>query len=247
MTTYLVTGANRGIGFALVKELSANGHNTVVATTRKFANASTLENLKKENIEVIELDVGDSLEDIKKAFKKSKVLKNGVDIVIHNSGVFRGGQATVVDSKVEDYQYLFDINTLGAVRVFQAIHPYWSIELKADKKFIFISSLAGSNTIRYFNSYGYGMSKAALNYFVTEAAADSKNSEIEAIQKATVLSIHPGVVSTDMGIPFIERTDLGNLAITPVESAAAIIKVMNSTPVEKSGAFLSYDGREIPY
>lgn len=247
MTSYLITGANRGIGFALVKELSENAQNTVVGTTRKFANATELVDLKRDNIEIIELDVGENLEGIKKAFAKSKVLESGVDVVIHNSGVFRGGQNTVIDSKIEDYQHMFDINTLGAVKVFQAVYPYWSIELKAEKKFVFISSVVGSNTVRFFNTYGYGMSKAALNYFVTEAAADSKNSEVEAIKNSTILSIHPGVVSTDMGTPLIESAGLDDIAITPVESAASIIKVVSTSRADKSGAFLSYDGLVIPF
>lgn len=250
MSTYIVTGANRGIGLALVNDLSQNEENTVVATTRKFANAKALEDLKRKNVEIIELDVAGTLEDITKALTKSKVLKNGVDVVINNAGVFMSGTEKIIDSKIDNYRYMFDINTLGAVKVFQAIYPYWSIELKADKKFVAISSAAGSNSVRYFNSHGYGMSKAALNYFITEAAIDSKASDIQAIQKSTILSIHPGVVSTDMGsagIPVLESLGFGHLVISPEESAAALIKVIDSTLADKSGAFLSYDGLEIPF
>lgn len=250
MSTYIVTGANRGIGLALVKNLSENTENKIVATTRKFANAKALEDLKRKNVEIIELDVADTLEDIKKALTKSKILKNGVDVVINNAGVFKGSAQKIIDTKIDDYLDMFEINTLGAVKLFQAIYPYWSIELKADKKFVVISSAAGSNTVRYFNTYGYGLSKAALNYFITEAAIDSKASDIEAIRKSTILSIHPGVVSTDMGsegIPILEGLGFGHLVISPAESAAALIKVIDSTPADKSGSFLSYDGLVIPY
>lgn len=247
MTNYLITGANRGIGLALVKLLSEDAQNAVVATTRKFANAAELEDLNRKNIEIIELDVSETLDDIKKAFSKSTVIKHGVDVVIHSSGVFRGGQDRIIDTKIADYHYLFEINTLGAVKVFQAIYPYWSIELKVEKKFAFMSAVVASNTLRWFNTYGYGISKAALNYFVTEAAIDSKSSNVEAIRNSTILSIHPGVVLTDMGAPIIENVGLGDIAITPKESAESIIKVINSSLADQSGAFLSYDGLVIPF
>lgn len=64
------------------------------------------------------------------------------------------------------------------------------------------------------------MSKAALDYFVTEAAIDSKASEIEEIQNATILAVNPGLLATDMGspgVPIPESLGLGHLVMSPPE------------------------------
>lgn len=88
-TTYFITGANRGIGYELAKKISENKDNVVVATTRSWARAEQLKELKRSNLEIIQLDVTHSVDQLKAALGKLKILQeNGVDVFIQNAGIY---------------------------------------------------------------------------------------------------------------------------------------------------------------
>lgn len=248
-TVYLITGANRGIGYQTAKKLSEDKSNLVIATARDPAKATQLTDLKRDNIKVIKLDVDSPLDVIKKDVEVlDKIAPNGVDVVLQNAGVlfqYEGDTATI---SLDSYTKHFETNTLGAIKVYQASFPYWSKKHDGvTKKFLFVSSIAGQLNDNQLVAYGYGLSKAALNQFATNVAVENKRSDNPTLNSSVVAPIHPGVVSTDMGIPVIDGYGLSALAITPEESGDFLAKLLVNVTAEDNGKFLNYDGKVLDW
>lgn len=243
-TSYIVTGANRGIGFALVKKLSEDKDNVVVATSRSLERAEELRKLNKSNVEIIQLDLNDSLDELKAALAKLKFLaKYGVDVFIQNAGIGFVPKSPdyTIDQSIESYSHFFEGNTLSSIKFYQAIYPYWVKEhAVVTKKGIYVSSGVGSIGGLSFNSFGYGMSKAALNFHAKHTSFEHSNSEDPILKSSITIVVNPGLVLTDMGKPAAEVFDLD--PITPTFSAESLVKVIDGLSIEDNGEFYNYDG-----
>lgn len=257
-TTYFITGANRGIGYELAKKISENKDNVVVATTRSWARAEQLKELKRSNLEIIQLDVTHSVDQLKAALGKLKILQeNGVDVFIQNAGIYLEAGASTATAPIEHYTDLFNANTLSGIKVYQAIYPYWIRENKGvTKKAVYVSSIVASMTGFIFPSFGYGLSKSALNFHAKHTAFENSNSENPVLKESITISLHPGVVATDMGSAAIEKfrqnggaigLDLDKMVISPPHSASDIVKVIDGLKLEDTGSFISHDGAKIPF
>lgn len=243
-TTYLVTGANKGIGFELVKKLSEDKKKLVYATVRSLAKTKDLKALERSNIRCILLDVLGTLDEIK---EQLLVLgETSIDVVILNAGVKLPSSGGSLAVGAEDYEYHLKINTLGSIKVYQALYPYWSKESESLKKYVFISSLGGSiGSFFSLFTYGYGMSKAALNFFLKQISIEHTLSDLNAVKNSISIAVHPGTVKTDLASPDINMYNWES--ITPKESAASIVRLIESLKPEDNGTFKSYDGSEIPW
>lgn len=242
-TTYLVTGANRGIGFALAKKISEDKNNLVYATARDLSKTDDLKALARDNVKVFQLDIEDSLEDITKLL--SFIGDGAVDVVIQSAGIFTYGAENSVSTSIDHYQRHFDVNTLGPIKLYQAIFPIWSRDTNSAKKFVFISSAAASSGDPIpVSMYGYSLAKAALNRFVKEISSEhtSLYGSNEAVANSVTIAIHPGTVATDMGAPVIEKFQVP--FITPDECGASIMELVQSLKPEDNGTFKDYNGTE---
>jgi len=257
-TTYFITGANRGIGFELTKKISENKDNVVVATTRSFDRAGQLKDLKRDNIEIIQLDVTDSLDELKDSLSKLKVLQeNGVDVFIQNAGIYLDAGEGTATTPIEHFTDMFNGNTLSSIKVYQAIYPYWIREHKGvTKKAVYISSLLGSMGGFILPSFGYGLSKAALNFHAKHTAFEHSNSENPVLKESITVSLHPGLVTTDMGSAGAEKLrqnesfaglDLDKIIISPPQSASDLVKIIDGLKLEDTGSFFNHDGSKLPF
>ncbi|KAK7687453.1 hypothetical protein QCA50_009321 [Cerrena zonata] len=248
--TYFITGANRGIGFELAKQLSADSNNIVFATTRSLANATALKDLNRSNLHIIEYDVASPLETLKKALVEplEKHAPNGVDVIILNAGISKDAQRSILQTTEADLQEHYAVNAIGPVKVYQSLFPYWSKKVNPEtaKKVIFVSSAAGFiNNFYPFPTSHYGPSKAALNFVARHIAFDNTSSDLDHIKNSIIVPIHPGLVITDMAKEAIGSLDLEALSIktiTPEESASSIIKLINGLEQKDNDTFISYDG-----
>lgn len=247
--TYIITGANRGIGFELAKKLSETKDNVVVATTRSLDRADQLKKLNRDNVEIIQLDVSDLLDKVKESLNKLKVLaENGVDVFIQNAGIFVEGTGSSSTEPIENYSKQLEVNTLSSIKFYQAIYPYWTKEhTGATKKAVYISTILGSIGALTLPSFGYGLSKAALNFHTKHTAFEHTNSENPLLKSSISVSLHPGVVTTDMGTAGVEKYQLQDIAITPSQSAESLVKVIEGLTPDDNGGFLSYDGSKLEY
>lgn len=245
MPTVVITGANRGIGFHITQAFAADPANKVIATTRKFENAKQLEELKKPNIHVIELDVAASEEDVKKyVVKIDEIAPEGVDVVIHNAGVavdpqLGDSELSHETASIGSYQKNLDINLLGSIKFYQAIFPYWAKDTGNQKKFIYVSTAIGlTNNFAGLVNYGYGTSKAALNYFVRESSFAHTQSETETIKNSISVAISPGLVLTDMSAPLIKGQNMPESSYLSPEKASGQIKTLiDGLKHEDNGTF----------
>lgn len=247
MPTYLVTGANRGIGFQIAKKWSLDPQNLVVATTRSFERAKSLQDLRRPNLEIILLDVSGSLETIERALRKSQFLALGVDVVVQNAGVLAGASGLTSQVPIDNFSYHFEQNTLSSIKLYQAVYPYWKKSTGKVKKFVFISSHAGSMGGFVVPTFGYGMSKAAVNFFAKHISWEHAHSDDPVLRNSITVAIHPGVVYTDMGKEGIERLGLSDLAITPQQSGNAVVEVVDQLEPSDNGRFINYDGSRLEY
>lgn len=176
MKTYLITGANRGIGLALAKKLHAHNEQ-VIATCRK--SSSKLEKLGVKIIDGINVTEQSSIDRLKE-------LKN-IDVLVLNAGIL--SYESLSDLNIETIRQQFEVNALAPLRITQAMLS----SLAPNAKVIIITSRMGSiedNTSGGY--YGYRMSKAAVNMAAMSLTRDLRGRGI------AVRVIHPGLVATRM-------------------------------------------------
>ncbi|SCV04266.1 LAME_0H17084g1_1 [Lachancea meyersii CBS 8951] len=248
--TYLITGANRGIGFALVKQLSAESKNTIIATARKPEDAAELNewSAKHPNVKILKLDVISSESVQAAAEEAAKILPEGLDVLVSNAG-FLKNIGPFLDCPDELYIEQFNVNTVGPIRLVRAFKSL--LDKKESKEVAIVTSVVGSLNIDLPMPFsGYGVSKAAINYAIKGLSQD-----LSPVGYSFV-AIHPGLVGSDMGD--YSLTEMGNHVagemkkalpyLTPDESATAINQnVLKNLKAKNAGKFLSYDGSELPW
>lgn len=223
--TVLITGANRGLGLEFAREFSAKGYK-VIGTARKPHEAYDLQAL---HVRVEKLDVTDPDSVQALAGRLDGV---SIDILINNAGIMGANAPTFVSLDVDDLDKTYQVNSLGPMRVTQAL--YDNLKMAKTRKIIQITSDLGSISLNSRGGlYGYRMSKAALNMF-NKTLADELGGE-----GFICVVLHPGWVQTDMGG--------SNAPLTPQQSVSALIKVIEKLKPTDNGRFLNYKGKELPW
>ncbi|GHJ88962.1 hypothetical protein NliqN6_5364 [Naganishia liquefaciens] len=197
----LVSGANRGIGLDLVKNLVQQHPQAVVfAGARDPTSATALNEIasKNGNVHVIQLTVDDE-ESNKKAVDEVKKITERLDIVIANAGI-NSPFVPLQNDDIAMFKTNFQVNTLGPVYLYQATFPLLVATRETDPslpapKFFITSSLIASfsDCPPMFLNGSYGASKAAANYVAHVIHEQTEK------YNAVVIPYHPGLVATDMG------------------------------------------------
>lgn len=222
VTLALVSGANRGIGLEVARELARDGHR-VLAGTRSLEAMGELEGL---DITPLQLDVSDpdSVERVPGAIAAAG---GELDVLVNNAGVYPPGRASRIDFDVVEETWR--INALGAWRLAVAAIP----SMGPGARIVNVSSGAGSLETMGASMPAYNVSKAALNAITRVLAADLRSDGI------LVNSVCPGWVRTDMG---------GESApLAPESSVRGLRKVIEALKREDSGRFLAHDGSTIAW
>jgi NAD(P)-dependent dehydrogenase (short-subunit alcohol dehydrogenase family) len=220
----LVTGANRGLGLEFAKQLQETGYE-VIGTARSPGKA---DQLKATGARVEQLDVA-SPESVEALANRL----NGVPIemLINNAGMLNRSDSSLDTLDFEVMERTFQVNSLGPLRVTQALLP--NLQAGKKKTIVNISSIMGSIELSSGGSYSYRTSKTALNQINKIISAEL------APQGFTSVVIHPGWVRTDMG---------GSGATLAVpESISAMLEVIEGLTIESTGKFYNYDGEELPW
>ncbi|WP_020620394.1 SDR family NAD(P)-dependent oxidoreductase [Paenibacillus daejeonensis] len=213
MTSYaLVSGADRGLGLALVKALLDKGYHVFAGQYGETAEAlEALDELSGGRLRRIRLDIGDG-GSVQEAAREVAGTTDRLDLLINNAAILGNITATIQDDlDFEGMEEVYRINTLGSLRLSNAfIEPI----LRSETKLIVnISSEAGSiGNCKRTSWYGYCMSKAALN--MQSQLIDNQILP----QGGRVLVLHPGHVQTYMQ----GKLDASG-RLTPAVSAALII------------------------
>lgn len=219
MATYLITGANRGIGLEYCRQLTERGE-TAIAVCRKTSEALDSLGIRVET--GIDVTSDDSVADL-----ASRLKNTPLDVLINNAGILRKNTLPQLDFDAIRQQ--FEVNALGALRVTQALLP----NLGAGAKIAIMTSRMGSiedNTSG--NSYGYRMSKVAVSMAGKSLSIDLKPRQI------AVAILHPGMVSTDM---------TGHNGIPTQEAVQGLLARIDQLNLENSGTFWHAKGEVLPW
>ena len=233
MRTYLITGANRGIGLAITGQLLARG-DKVVATARQPAQAEALARLGAAaagRLTLVELDVASPASIAALPAQLAKAGITALDVLINNAGVIGPKRQSTLDMDFDGFAETLAVNTLAPLRVAQVALPL--LRAAKSSKILTITSRMGSLSHMTSDRIAYRTSKAAVNKVMqglsTDLAADG----------IVVAVAHPGWVKTDMG---------GQAAaVEPAESARGLIAVVDRMKAGDACTFYDYSGDIIPW
>jgi NAD(P)-dependent dehydrogenase (short-subunit alcohol dehydrogenase family) len=228
MKTVFITGANRGIGFEIARQLGAIGTRVFLTARNEEKGKHAAEQLRAAgtDVEFIQLDVTspESIIDAVRSFRSYSV---NLDVLINNCGIMMDNRGDTQDS-AEILRTTLETNTIGAYNVIRAFLPF----IPDGGRIINLSS--GLGQLHSMGNYApaYSISKTALNAVTKQFASALRSKHI------AVNSVCPGWVKTDMGGAGAER-EVSKGAEIPVWLATdADIKI--------AGKFLR-DKKEIPW
>ncbi|XP_003229926.1 C-signal [Anolis carolinensis] len=248
----LVTGANRGIGLELVKQLLGKERppKTLFATCRdpQGPGAQELRALasKHPNLVILKLEATNPAS-IQSAAKeaKSRLGDQGLNLLINNAGVMPA--CTLESATAKDMLDVYNINLVGPMLVTKAFLPLLKRAAQASPHkalscgkaaIINMSTILSSieKTPEMYHSFpviSYRCSKAALNMLTKLQSMGYKEEGI------LCTAIHPGWVKTDLGT---EQADL-----TVEESVAGILEVLSSLSEKHHGILVTWEGKTLPW
>lgn len=221
MATYVITGANRGIGLEYCRQLQARGDRPIAVCR------TPSDELKALGIQVeagIDITSNTLVSDLSELFGDLPI-----DVLINNAGILKRTTLEYLD--FDSIRQQFEVNALGTLRVTQALLP----QLHDGSKVVIMTSRMGSiadNTSG--NSYGYRMSKVAVSMAGKSLAHDLKPRGI------AVAILHPGLVSTRM-------TGFSPNGITPEDAVNGLLKRIDELTLENTGTFWHSNGEVLPW
>ena len=221
MKTFLITGANRGIGLEYCRQLQERGER-VIAVCR--TSAPELETLG------VRIEAGvDMTNDAAMASLVERLDGLHLDGLILNAGILES--TGLEDLKAESLRRQFEVNALGPLRLTHALLP----QLGDGSKLILMTSRMGSiDDNSSGGSYGYRMSKVALNMAGKSLAIDLRSRGI------AVAILHPGLVRTRM-------VNFNPQGISPAEAVLGLLARMDALTLENSGSFWHANGEILPW
>ena len=226
----LVTGANRGIGLELVRQLAQHGFTTVLGSRDADKGRAAAEGLAADGIQVDPraLDVNDD-GSVRELAAELEAEHGRLDVLVNNAAVLYDTWQRGVDADLDLVHQALETNLFGAWRTTQACLPL--LRRSTHGRIVNVSSGSGSLSSMGAGTPAYSVSKAALNALTRILAAELRSDGI------LVNSVCPGWVATDMGGP----------GGRPVEQGAASVMWAVLLPDDgPSGGFFR-DGRPVDW
>ncbi len=232
----LVTGGNRGIGYAIAQGLLAKGYEVII-TARSLDTAKQAAEKLQGTVIPIALDVSDdrSINQAVETLHQSSVggaspLENRLDVLINNAGIYPDKNVDILTIPRELLEAAMNANTFGVIRMVQAFLPL--LEKSQNARIINVSSGMGALDGLTSTAPSYCLSKLALNGATIMLAQSLQSKGI------VVNSMCPGWVRTDMGGASAPRS--------PEQGADTAIWLATEAPRSESGKFWR-DRRAIAY
>ena len=221
MPTHVITGANRGIGLEMARQLTHRGDSVLAIVRNSHPDLESLPNIQVfDQVDVTNTEAMNGL--------SQRLDGAPIDTLIHNAGVLT--QESLEHLDVDAIRWQFEVNALGPLRLTAALLSH----LHAGAKIAIVTSRMGSIADNSSGSrYGYRMSKAAVNMAGVSMARDLADRGI------SVALLHPGFVRTDM--------TGGRGLIDPPEAASGLIARIDALSLETSGSFWHANGERLPW
>jgi NAD(P)-dependent dehydrogenase (short-subunit alcohol dehydrogenase family) len=228
--TVLITGANKGIGHEVARQLAAKGFHVFIGARNAKAGRKAAEEIAKQRGKAtfLQIDVVDN-DSVTTAAREFSKIEDHLDVLVNNAGIIVEGDDAILEISDDLLRKTLETNTLGALRVTRAFVPL--LRKSKAPRVINVSSGGGQLTGGADGwAPAYCISKTALNGVTVQLAA--------ALPKFAVNSVCPGWVRTDMG---------GQNASRSVEEGAdTIVWLASEAAHDLTGKFLR-DRKEIPW
>ncbi|MBU9815626.1 SDR family oxidoreductase [Rahnella sp. C60] len=235
--TALVTGSNKGIGFAIVRGLARTGMSVWMGARDRSRGEEAVAILRQEGLDVrlLELDVADEASVQNAAAVLAHEL-GSLDVLVNNAGILSDTITPPSQVSIKDMKAVYEVNLFGPVRVTQAFLSL--LKASGEARIVMMSSGVGSLTLitdptsiySSVNLLDYTSSKVALNAVTVSFAKELEPFGIK------VNAVEPGHVRTDL------NANTGFL--TPDEGAATAIKMALTGPDGPTGGFFGSHGRQ---
>jgi NAD(P)-dependent dehydrogenase (short-subunit alcohol dehydrogenase family) len=233
----LVTGANKGIGFEVVRQLARKGFRIFLGARDEKAGEEAVQKLRSEakdsgsgaiGVTFIKIDIS-KIDSVRGAAEEFSRQSERLDVLVNNAGILLDDDKDVLTMTPEIFENTLRTNTLGALVVSQAFIPFLK---KSDAPRIVNVSSGGGQLADGADGWApaYCISKTALNGVTSQLAA--------ALPKFAVNSVCPGWVRTDMGG--------SNATRSIAEGAAGIAWLAADAPQQDTGKFFR-DRKVIPW
>jgi len=229
-----INGASRGLGRALVEVLLQGGYSVFAGVLKSEVNLlADVQKVSGDKLMVLEMDVTKE-DDVKNAAVEVSRRTNALHLAVNNAGVLYGSAENPdnpMDIDMAQLAESMDVNVYGGMRVLKHFFPLMKQAAKeSNPTVINVTSEAGS-VINAAPCYDpYCISKTAMNM------VSNKMKLLLHPHGIRVFAVHPGRMKTDMSA--------GNGEITPGESAAGILKIVENTiHVSDDEKFIDYLGQ----
>jgi NAD(P)-dependent dehydrogenase (short-subunit alcohol dehydrogenase family) len=237
----LVTGANKGIGFEVARQLARRNFRVFIGARDSDAGVAAVQKLNKEGekedydkghsgvaVTFLKIDVSkpDSIGRAAEEFSRST---DRLDVLVNNAGILLDDDKDVLTTTPEIFATTLRTNTLGALLVSQAFVPF--MKKSAAPRIVNVSS-GGGQLADGADGWApaYCISKTALNGVTSQLAA--------ALPKIAINSVCPGWVQTEMGGP--------NATRSVAEGASGIVWLAADAPQKETSKFWR-DRKVIPW
>lgn len=229
----LVTGANKGIGKEIARQLAAAGHTVYVGSRDTSRGQRAVEEIGGDT-RLLVLDVTDAAS-IAKAARRV----DSLDILVNNAGISGDGKTAEVED-TGTFRRIYETNVFGVVAVTNAFLP--ALRRSAHPRIVNISSGTGSLT------WGTG---PQFPHRGTFAAYRSSKAALNALTVFYAHSLADGNIKVNALAPGLRRTDLNASAAAsegdPAEGAAGAVRLALLPDDGPSGEYFSWDGTPVPW
>jgi NAD(P)-dependent dehydrogenase (short-subunit alcohol dehydrogenase family) len=226
----VVTGANRGIGFEISRQLATRGAQVVLTARKSGAGKAAVKKLAAQELTVqfqpLDVTSRKSIVALREFLKRTF---GRINVLINNAGIIANGDASGREVDMETVRVTLETNALGPLHLSQALVPL--LQRSKDARIVNISSGMGAFSEMEGDYAAYRISKTALNAVTAILAAELRD-------RIAVNAACPGWVRTDMGGRSAER-DVTEGANTPVWLAL-------DAPQKLTGKFVR-DRKVIPW
>ena len=227
----IVTGANRGIGLEVCRQLAEHGFTILLGARDLSKGEQAANSLAQSGLDVRprQLDVADP-ESITRLSEEVGTEFGQLDVLVNNAAIHYDTWQQAITADLGVVQEALETNTFGAWRMAQAFIPL--LRKSEHGRIVNVSSEGGSLASMGGGTPAYSISKAALNALTRILAAELQNDRI------LVNSICPGWVATDMGGASAPRS--------PAEGTRGIVWAATLPDDGPTGGFFR-DGRSLPW
>lgn len=234
--TALITGANKGIGREIARQLGHKGYSIWLGCRDAERGEQAAADLRREGLEAsaLALDVTNDAS-VKAAAVTYGKTGDTLDVLVNNAGVATGGYTAPTEASLDDMHAVYEVNVFGPVRVTQAFVPF--LRKAGQGRIVMMSSSLGSIAEQLdmtsgtygVNLLGYNSSKSALNMITVSFAKELASFGIK------VNAANPGYVATDLN---------NNQGYRSVEQGAAVaVRLATLGPMGPTAGFFN-DGAE---